>query len=64
MRIIIARVNAIIKNRLDFKNNHGIPLTLYYRHIDPRIKDINVIILVLDNIELRLIYTNLMLHCR
>ena len=64
MHIITARVNIIMKNRLDFANNYSILLTLYYRHIDLKIKDIDVIILALDNIELCLIYTNLMLHCR
>ena len=63
-RIITAQVNAIIKNKLNFENDHNIPLTLYYKYIDLRIKDIDVIMLVLDNMELRLIYTNLILYYR
>ncbi len=52
--MITARVNAIINNGLDFEDDHGIPLTLYYRHIDPRIKDIDVIMLapgIIHNME-------------
>ncbi len=44
--IISTRVNAIIKKGLDFENDYDIPLTLRYRHIGPRIKDIDVIMLV------------------
>ncbi len=43
--IITTQINAIIKKSLDFENNHDIiSLTLYYRYIDSKIKDINVII--------------------
>ncbi len=37
--IIIVRINTIIKKGLDFENNYSITLTLYYRHIDPRIPE-------------------------
>ena len=43
--MITAPINAIIKKRLDFQNNHGILLILYYRDIGPKIKDIDMIIL-------------------
>lgn len=43
--IITVRVNAIIGKKLDFENDHALPLTLYYNHIDPRINDIDMIML-------------------
>ena len=44
--MITVRVNAIIKKELDFQNNYIIPLTLHYRDIGNRIKNIDVILLV------------------
>ncbi len=35
-----------MKKGLDFENDHGILFTLHYRHIGPKIKDIDVIMLV------------------
>ncbi len=44
--MIIVWVKATIKKGLDYQNDHNIPLTLQYRDIGPRIKDIDVIMLV------------------
>lgn len=38
------QINVIIKKESDFENNHDIPLTLYFRHINLRIKDSDMII--------------------
>lgn len=37
------QVNIIMKKRLDFENNHSILLTLYYKNIDLKIKDLDII---------------------
>lgn len=56
------QINAIIKNELNFQNNHIIPLTLYYKYIDLRIKYIDVIMLAPDNIKRYLININFTFH--
>lgn len=43
--MIIVWINIIIKKRLDFQNDHGILLILYYRDISPKIKNIDMVIL-------------------
>lgn len=52
--MITTRVNAINNNELDLQDNYNIFLILYDRHIDSKIKDIDIIMLapeIIHNIK-------------